>query len=120
LCRDHLAASSKILVTGAAGGIGEACVTRYRALGAEVLAADIDTKDSERAYKSLDVTDPNAWTELVDRLGPFGVAHFNAGVMTTEPGVESAATLTLSDISDSTWRRILSINLDGVFYGLVP
>jgi NAD(P)-dependent dehydrogenase (short-subunit alcohol dehydrogenase family) len=54
----------------------------------------------------FDVRDPRAW----ERIGPVDVACLNAGVVTGEGDVTA--------IDDEAYRRVLSVNVDGVFYGV--
>ena len=73
------------LVTGSAGGIGRAIVTKLRAEGFEVKELDL--------VNGFDVADPAAW----EHVGSVDLACLNAGVLT---GGEDIATLT-----DEQYRR---------------
>ena len=86
------------LVTGAAGGIGRAIVSKLRAEGLDVKELDL--------VSGFDVTDPNAW----DHVGSVDLACLNAGIVT---GSEDVATLT-----DEQYRRAVSVNVDGVVFGV--
>jgi NAD(P)-dependent dehydrogenase (short-subunit alcohol dehydrogenase family) len=86
------------LVTGAAGGIGRAIVSKLRTEGFEVKELDLVT--------GFDVSDPIAW----EHVGSVDLACLNAGIVT---GSEDVATLT-----DEQYRRALSVNVDGVVYGV--
>ncbi len=89
---------STALVTGAAGGIGRAIVARLEREGAEVRAVDLTD--------GFDVTDPSAW-ESVDRVD---LACLNAGVVTD--------TAAITDLTDEEYRRVVSVNVDGVVWGV--
>jgi NAD(P)-dependent dehydrogenase (short-subunit alcohol dehydrogenase family) len=119
------------LVTGGAGGVGEAVARRLAALGATVAVLDVadergaqiaDELGGASCYRHLDVTDAAAWAatvaELVDRLGPIGVAHLNAGIMSRPigaPGLDDP----LPTLTVDTYRRVMAVNVDGVLLGIV-
>lgn len=86
------------LVTGSAGGIGRALVEQLEADGAEVLELDLVT--------GFDVSDPTAW-QSVDRVE---LACLNAGVTT--------ATASIAELTREEYRRVVSVNVDGVVYGV--
>jgi NAD(P)-dependent dehydrogenase (short-subunit alcohol dehydrogenase family) len=86
------------LVTGAAGGIGRAIVARLEQEGAEVQALDLTD--------GFDVTDPAAW-ESVERVE---LACLNAGVVTD--------TAAITDLTDEEYQRVISVNVDGVVWGV--
>ncbi len=112
------------LVTGAARGIGAACVELLAQAGAKVLVTDVlddlGQKTAERiresgaeaVYQRLDVTREDDWgaavTKAVDTLGGLHVVVNNAGVEKVAPLLET----TLED-----WRRAHAVNLEGVFLG---
>lgn len=85
------------LVTGGASGIGAAIAALLEREGAEVRVLDIED--------GFDVADPGAWEDV----GPVELACLNAGVTTGETE--------LAVLSDSAYRRILSVNVDGVVLG---
>ncbi len=90
--------SMTALVTGAAGGIGRAIVTKLRAEGFDVKELDL--------VSGFDVTDPEAW----EHIGSVDLACLNAGVLT---GSDDIAALT-----DEQYRRAVGVNVDGVVYGV--
>jgi NAD(P)-dependent dehydrogenase (short-subunit alcohol dehydrogenase family) len=116
-----------VLVTGAASGIGAGAVTRLRAEGATVIAADVNAAGVERVAVEtgadavvLDVTSAEAWTATVEgivaRHGRIDIAFLNAGIMTRPQGE-----MLFSDVADCLtiegFRRITSVNVDGVVLG---
>ena len=64
-------------------------------------------------FRQLDVSNPRRVNAAVDDtvrcLGPLTVAVNNAGVGVPTP-------YRTAEVSDGEWRRVLSVNLDGVFY----
>jgi NAD(P)-dependent dehydrogenase (short-subunit alcohol dehydrogenase family) len=112
-------------VTGAASGIGRATVTRLVAEGAAVVAIDIADEALAAVAEATgaiavraDVSRPADWTAVVDavrRLGGLDYVYLNAGVTTPEGDITA--------LTDAQYRRILSVNVDGVVFGaraLVP
>ena len=102
------------LVTGAASGIGKACVARLLARGAAVVGVDIN-RDIEQLHRSenflgmvCDVTDAiqrnAALDTAVERFGGVDMLILNAGIF---PGG-----CRIEQLSDDAWRKVLSINLD--------
>ena len=112
------------LVTGAADGIGHAIAVALAVNGATVVANDIHSGDRTceeiRAlggtahFHQADVSDPdsvNGMIENIERdLGPICILVNNAGVNVGKDRVP------VHEFPDSEWRRILSVDLDGVFY----
>jgi NAD(P)-dependent dehydrogenase (short-subunit alcohol dehydrogenase family) len=88
----------KAIVTGGAGGLGTAIVERLRAEGLEVEILDLTT--------GFDVADETAW----ESVGPVDVACLNAGVLGDEHDPARIAT--------ASYRRTMSINVDGVVFGI--
>jgi NAD(P)-dependent dehydrogenase (short-subunit alcohol dehydrogenase family) len=112
-------------VSGGLRGIGLACVERFLAEGAEVVLSDLDAPESALAvevlgrlgqaasYVQANVTEEADWLRARDavqsRHGKLHILVNNAGIDLTGP-VES---LTMEG-----WRRIMDINVDGVFLGV--
>jgi len=86
------------LVTGSAGGIGSAIVTKLRAEGFEVQELDL--------VNGFDVSDPQAW----EHIGSVDLACLNAGVLTGESEV--------AVMTDAQYRRAVGVNVDGVVFGV--
>lgn len=103
------------LVTGGAGGIGRACVERFRAEGATVFAADIAPASSDEI--ALDVRDPDAWAALVADLPALDIVMLNAGITTPGRTPLAGPVPPLSDITVDAYRAATGVNLDGVFFG---
>jgi 3(or 17)beta-hydroxysteroid dehydrogenase len=112
------------LVSGAAAGIGQASALLLAREGAAVVCTDVDVGGAEataRAVRAaggqasavaLDVSDEAAWrSALAYALETFAGLHVlvnSAGISFARPVVET----TLDE-----WRRVMAINLEGVFLG---
>ncbi|MGH9137024.1 MAG: SDR family NAD(P)-dependent oxidoreductase [Acidimicrobiales bacterium] len=96
------------LVTGGASGIGAATVELLRKQGATVVAADVNVAEG---IEPLDVTDETAVDALIARVvdehGRLDLAANCAGV--AQPDVHLVSTPT------DVWRRVLAVNLEGLF-----
>ncbi|MEU8223406.1 SDR family oxidoreductase [Kribbella sp. NPDC048915] len=107
----------RVLVTGAASGLGAALVARYVAAGHQVLATDVSTDLSTgapggTAYLKLDVRSPEDWDAAVawceEHWGGLDLLVNNAGIATG--GRIDVETL-------DEWDRVVDINLMGVVRG---
>jgi NAD(P)-dependent dehydrogenase (short-subunit alcohol dehydrogenase family) len=114
------------IVTGAASGIGAATSIALSAAGADVCCADVDVDRLKETVDAIvqaggravatrcDVSDESDVAELVAfserSLGPLDIMINNAGTVDAAPGPVHQA-----DTAD--WRRVVSVNLDGVFFG---
>ena len=108
------------VVTGAASGIGLGIARQLRASGMEVVIADIQPRELERAAAELgatgvvtDVSDAESVRNLasatIERHGAVHVVVNNAGVGPAAP----ISALRLSD-----WQWMLGVNLWGVIHGV--
>lgn len=114
----------KAIVTGGASGIGKATAVALAELGADVVVTDIDEAGGARvaeamggSFAMLDVADPEAWERVVSMFGPFDIAFLNAGI-STQQGLPPTEGNPLVTLTDDAYRRIMSINLDGVVFGM--
>lgn len=102
------------LVTGAASGIGKACVDALLARGAAVIALDINpavvSLHRKTAFKGIqcDVSDESELISAIENgvrcFGGLDMLILNAGVF--PPGRR------IADLGSSEWQRVLRINLD--------
>lgn len=105
------------IVTGAGKGIGLAVAQRLAGEGATVVCADIDQAAATAAGTAVggdgvvcDVTDE----AQVEKLVANTVAkHGSLDIMVSSAGVASVAPLV--QMSYDEWRRVIGVDLDGVF-----
>ena len=118
-----LLAGKLALVTGAGQGNGRAIAIGLAAHGADVVVTDIDAAAAERTAQdvraigrqswhfALDVTDVPACAALAETLrreaGAISVLVNNAGIIIRET-IDS-------ERAHDHWRRVLDVNLNGVF-----
>lgn len=111
-------------VSGGLRGIGLAIVERYVAEGAQVVLSDLDPAEGDAvraaigrlgnsaSYLRADVTSQADWQAALDhvsqRHGRLDVLVNNAGIDLTGP---------VEELDLEGWRRIMAINVDGVFLG---
>lgn len=113
------------LVTGGARGIGAAVAEALTQVGASVLVTDVLEADGKATVERLrkggakaefmrhDVTDEAQWEAATAAMGK----HFGRyDILVNNAGIETAALLANCEASD--FRRVLDINVTGVFLGL--
>lgn len=97
-----------MLVTGAAGGIGAACVRALEAGGHRAIGADLPGRG---AGVELDVTDPAAVDAvvngIVDRYGMLAGVVAAAGIGVGGP---------TEDLDEARWHRAIDVNLWGTIH----
>jgi NAD(P)-dependent dehydrogenase (short-subunit alcohol dehydrogenase family) len=121
----NLEFSGKVaLVTGAAGGIGEAIAVSFAQKGAKVVVADIDEENGksvvekikgdggEAIFVEVDVSDDQAAKQMIDdtvsAFGRLDCAVNNAGI--------GGAQANTGEYTIEDWLQVIDINLNGVFY----
>jgi len=93
-------AGKRVVVTGGSSGIGEATVHRFREEGARVVSIALDGEIE------CDVADPAQVAAAFEQVGDVDVLIANAGISIRHPFL---------DIEEEDWRRVLDVNLGGVF-----
>ena len=105
------------IVTGAAQGIGKAVADKLAAEGAKVVAVDLNGEGAERTAAGLDgtavqadISKPDDVQRIVDEsLSRHGKVDALANVAAIVPFTP------WDEITFDEWRRIMSVNLDGLF-----
>ncbi len=109
--RDGVASTRRVLVTGAASGLGAALTAAFRARGDEVLATDRLVADG--IDLTLDITSEADW---VTALGVVEERWGGLDVLVNNAGVAGGGRIELCSMDD--WRWITEINLFGVVRGV--
>ena len=116
--------AKNVLITGASRGIGAAAARRFGAAGWNValnycrsrsqalaLAAELSASGVEAVALEGDVSDPDQAIALVaaaEALGPLDALVCCAGIALPQQ--------LLTDTTNEQWRRVIGVDLDGVFY----
>jgi NAD(P)-dependent dehydrogenase (short-subunit alcohol dehydrogenase family) len=116
------------LVTGGASGIGRATALAFAREGARVAVADIMQDAAQRTVTEIeamggealaiacDVTDDDAVKAMiaatVDAFGSLDCAFNNAGIA---PYQVNAGGQKIADVAPEAWRRLIDVNLTGVW-----
>lgn len=112
------------VITGASGGIGQALARQFAAAGYQVFCGcNSHLEEAQRLARALceqgaqaqalqaDLSDPQQAQEFARMVqaqcGAVDVLVNNAGI---------AQQKLFQDITDEDWRRMMGVNLDGVFY----
>jgi len=119
-------AGKKALITGAAGGLGSATARMLARHGAKVFLTDLD----EAAVRALadginaELKTPTAWSAAQDVsnemqwqsiLAQAGAAMGGLSVLVNNAGVGALGGVETLELKD--WQRVMSINVDGTYYG---
>ncbi|MFZ5913646.1 MAG: SDR family NAD(P)-dependent oxidoreductase [Pseudomonadota bacterium] len=113
------------LVTGGARGIGGMSAQKLAEAGAKVVITDLREDEAQATLAAIksaggeakffkhDVADEDQWAAAVK----FAVESYGGvDILLNNAGIAGAAK-PLEELSLDSWRRLMSINLDGVFLG---
>lgn len=113
-----------VIVTGGASGIGKALSERLAREGACVVLSDIDEEGANRTVEGiqrsggqasgerLDVTDYEAFEK---HISDAAATHGRLDYLFNNAGIAIAGEL--RDLEVEHWRKVIDVDLNGVFYG---
>ncbi|MCI1964617.1 MAG: SDR family oxidoreductase [Oscillospiraceae bacterium] len=115
-----------VIVTGAAGGIGGQTAKAFYDEGAKVVLVDLSEEGLKETAKKFDFADDrtllvtcdvskedqviNYVNKTVEKFGRIDVFFNNAGI--------SSAVAKIAENSSANFEKVMSININGSFYGL--
>lgn len=108
-----------VIITGGASGIGLAAVQRFTEEGAHVAIVDYDKEQGEKVaaqfpnstFFAVDVSNASQVKEMVEQV----ISHFGKiDILINNAGITRDATLV--KMSEEDFRKVIEINLNGVFY----
>ena len=99
LAKGLAGAGARVAVNGRSAEKVEAAVEALRADGADAFAAPFDVTDCEDVRAGVD--------RIEAQFGPIDILVNNAGIQRRGP---------LEDYPEETWRELMSVNLDSVFF----
>lgn len=110
-------AGKTAIVTGAADGIGRACIQRFHDQGAHVLIADIDAEKGSALAAALGPRAAFAQTDMrqmaqVEAMADAALAAFG-GIHILVNNAARAINGVVDDIDEDTWTKVIDINLNG-------
>ena len=112
------------IVTGAGSGIGRATAILLASEGANVVAADIATEAARSCVEeiadqggkattiALDVADEGSWKSAIDTILE---QQRRLDILVNNAGISISTHVAESSLED--WRKVMAVNLDGVFLG---
>jgi NAD(P)-dependent dehydrogenase (short-subunit alcohol dehydrogenase family) len=116
---------SVALVTGGGSGLGRAICLDLARAGAHVLVADIDSDGAKATVRAiedagagsaepvaLDVTDPDAVEEVVERASSTYGERFDC--LVNNAGTDRGDDLV--DVDDQRWHQVFAVNVHGPLY----
>ncbi len=117
------------IITGAAGGIGEATAKLFAQEGAKVLATDTQKAKLENWVKKFneenskhniaidymehDVTSEAQWNEVVQKASEL---HGQINILVNDAGIFPAF-LKIEETTQKIWEKVIGVNLTGAFLG---
>lgn len=112
------------VITGAGSGVGEGLARYAASVGMRVVIADIDEPAAVRVRDVIRATGAESWSfavdvrdaDRMDSLARFAAERGSVRLLVNNAGVEQFGYLW--DTPVQNWRRIVDININGVFHGI--
>lgn len=103
----------RVLVTGAASGIGRCIAEQFLASGAEVIGLDCAIPDTQLGFRLLqvDISNPEQVKQISAQLQ---AEQPHLDVLVNAAGILRLGTLESLTLDD--WQRCLNVNVSGVFH----
>jgi 3(or 17)beta-hydroxysteroid dehydrogenase len=98
-----------VFITGAAGTIGKQVADAVAREGGTAIGSDLKGRGAELA---LDVTQESEW---ISALGDVGKRHGHLDGLVNSAGIGTLGTVEETDFAE--YRRVMAVNVDGMFLG---
>jgi len=114
------------IITGAASGIGKATALLFAREGAKVVVSDINEEEGKEVVKAIEkeggialfIKADTSNLEAVENLAKQTVAKFGGLHIAVNNAGIGGVQKTVADYPLDEWKKVLDINLSGVFYGV--
>jgi NAD(P)-dependent dehydrogenase (short-subunit alcohol dehydrogenase family) len=107
-------ADRSAIVTGGGSGIGRAIALTLAASGASVLVTDLNAQNADAVVAEITAAGGTATASVAaaSELAPLRIAVNNAGI--------GGASAPVGEYPLDSWRAVIEVNLNAVFYGMQP
>jgi NAD(P)-dependent dehydrogenase (short-subunit alcohol dehydrogenase family) len=109
------------IITGAASGLGQGIAELFAQEGAKVVVADIQEDAGKQLadelggmFVQVDVTDPASVEAMIQSVVD---RYERIDILVNNAGIDGQQAIT-ADSSLENWKQVMSINMDGVYYGI--
>lgn len=110
-------AGRRVLITGAAGGLGEVLARHLTKVGADLILADVSedrgreiAQDLGARFEPVDLRDPGSISDMMSRAGgPLDGLVNNGAIATGIGGIG------FEDVDLDTWDRVMEVNVRGTW-----
>ncbi len=105
--------SKRVLITGAASGIGQACVRIFNDKGYVVLGMDLNEPADESLFARFEQCDVTDGSAIAEAINAFEVPENGLAALVHCAGITQHGKVT--DLDEETWTRVLTVNLTSTF-----